>query len=58
MNRLMWFSVINEFAREYLALEVQRRMTSRDVVAILTWLEIKHGVPGAVRLDNVLTAEC
>jgi hypothetical protein len=38
-RRLKWFSVMDEFTRECLALEVERRMTARDVVAILTWLE-------------------
>ena len=51
-RRLKWFSVLDEFTRECLALEVERRMTARDVVAILTWLEAKHGAPGAVRSDN------
>ncbi len=51
-KRLKWFSVLDEFTRECLALEVERRMTARDVVAILTWLEAKHGAPGAVRSDN------
>ena len=56
-RRLKWFSVLDEFTRECLALEVERRMTARDVVAILTWLEAEHGAPGAVRSDNVLTQE-
>ena len=51
-RRLKWFSVIDEFTRANLALEVERRMTARDVVAILTWLEARHGAPGAVRSDN------
>lgn len=51
-RRLKWFSVLDEFTRENLALEVERRMTARDVVAILTWLEAKHGAPGAIRSDN------
>ena len=51
-RRLKWFSVLDEFTRECLVLEVERRMTARDVVAILTWLEAKHGAPGAVRSDN------
>jgi putative transposase len=42
-RRLKWFSVVDEFTRECLALEVERRMTARDVVAILTWLEAKLG---------------
>ena len=51
-RRLKWFSVGDEFTRECLALEVERRMTARDVVAILTWLEKWHGTPAAVRSDN------
>jgi putative transposase len=51
-RRLKWFSVLDEFTRECLALEVERRMTARDVVTILTWLEAKHGAPGAIRSDN------
>jgi hypothetical protein len=37
---------MDEFTRECLALEVERRMTARDVVVILTWLEAKRGAPG------------
>jgi transposase InsO family protein len=51
-RRLKWFSVVDEFTRECLALEVERRMTARDVVRILTWLESWHGAPRAVRSDN------
>lgn len=51
-RRLKWFSVVDEFTRECLALEVARRMTARDVTAILTWLEARHGTPGAIRSDN------
>ena len=51
-RRLKWFSVVDEFTRECLALQVERRMTARDVVAILRWLEAKRGAPGAIRSDN------
>ena len=51
-RRLKWFSVVDEFTRECLVLEVERRMKAKDVVAILTWLEAKHGAPGAIRSDN------
>jgi putative transposase len=51
-RRLKWFSVVDEFTRECLALEVERRMRAKDVVAILTWLEAKHGTPQAIRSDN------
>jgi putative transposase len=51
-RRLKWFSVVDEFTRECLALEVERRMTARDVVAILTRLEAQRGTPRAIRSDN------
>jgi transposase InsO family protein len=51
-RRLKWFSVVDEFTRECLALEVARTMTARDVVGILTWLERWHGAPVAIRSDN------
>ena len=51
-RRLKWFSVMDEFTRECLALEVERRMTARDVLAILTRLEAQRGTPRAIRSDN------
>jgi putative transposase len=51
-RRLKWFSVVDEYTRECLALEVERRMTARDVVAILTRLETQRGTPRAIRSDN------
>jgi transposase InsO family protein len=51
-RRLKWFSVMDEFTRECLVLEVERRMTARDVVAMLTWLEAQRGTPRAIRCDN------
>ncbi|MGA2610932.1 MAG: IS3 family transposase [Halobacteriota archaeon] len=51
-RRLQWFSVMDEFTRECLALEVEQRMTARDVLVILTWLEAKCGAPVAIRSDN------
>jgi transposase InsO family protein len=51
-RRLKWFSVVDEYTRECLALEVERQMTARDVLAILTRLEAKYGTPGAIRSDN------
>jgi transposase InsO family protein len=51
-RRLKWFSVVDEFTRECLGLEVERRIKAKDVVTILTWLEARHGAPGAIRSDN------
>ncbi len=53
-RRRKWFSVVDENTRECLALEVERRMTARDVVRILTWLERWHGTPTAIRSGNGL----
>ena len=46
------FSVIDEYTRRCLAIEVQRRITGADVVRILSALMALHGVPQHVRCDN------
>ena len=46
------FSVIDEFTRECLVIETQRRITGTDVVLILNALMALHGVPQHVRCDN------
>lgn len=46
------FSVIDEYTRRCLAIEVQRRMTGADVVRILGALMALHGVPEHIRCDN------
>jgi glutathione S-transferase len=48
----MVFAVVDEFTRKCPALKVEQRMTERDVVAILLWLEAKHGASGAIRPDR------
>ena len=45
-------NVIDEYTRECLAVKVARRLTSRDVIEVLTDLFIKHGVPVHIRSDN------
>ena len=47
-------NVIDEFTRECLAIRVDRRLKSTDVIDILSDLFILRGVPGHVRSDNVL----
>ena len=49
---LKWFSVVDEHTRECLALEVNRRMTSREVIDVLTDLFVLRGVPRHIRSDN------
>ena len=45
-------NVIDEYTRECLAVKVARRLTSRDVVEVLTDLFIERGVPVHIRSDN------
>jgi transposase InsO family protein len=49
---LKWLSVIDEYTRECLALEVNRRMTSDDVLDVLRDLFVARGVPQHIRSDN------
>ena len=44
--------VIDEYTRECLAVKVARRLTSDDVVEVLTELFIERGVPVHIRSDN------
>jgi putative transposase len=45
-------NVIDEHSRECLAVKVARRLTSHDVVEVLTDLFIERGVPVHIRSDN------
>ena len=45
-------NVIDEFTRECLAIRVDRRLKSTDVIDVLSDLFILRGVPGHVRSDN------
>lgn len=49
---LKWLSIIDEHTRECLALEVDRRMTSDEVLDVLRDLFVVRGVPGHIRSDN------
>jgi transposase InsO family protein len=51
-GRLKWLPVLDEFTRECLSLEVERSMTSRDVIEILDKLVAERGVPEFIRSDN------
>ena len=50
-------NIIDEFTRECLAIRVNRKLNSTDVIDVLSDLFIMRGVPGHVRSDNVLRAE-
>ena len=45
-------TVIDEFTRECLAIEVSRRLRSDDVLHVLTDLFVRHGPPDHIRSDN------
>jgi len=49
---LKWLSVVDEFTRECLALEVGRGLTGRRVTEVLDRLFAGRGVPAHVRSDN------
>lgn len=51
-RRLKLLPVVDEFTRECLAIEVERRLTARDVVATLAYLFELRGAPAFVRSDN------
>ena len=45
-------TLVDEFTRECLAIDVARRLTSDDVLERLAWLMATRGVPGHIRSDN------
>jgi len=45
-------TVVDEYSRECLAIGVERRITSDDVLFCLTELFLKHGAPDYIRSDN------
>jgi putative transposase len=49
---LRMVTVIDEFARECLAIRVGRRLTAEDVQECLTGLFCSRGVPEHIRSDN------
>jgi hypothetical protein len=50
-------NIIDEFTRECLAIRIDRKLNSTDVLDVLSDLFILRGVPSHVRSDNVLRAE-
>jgi transposase InsO family protein len=49
---LKMLTVIDEYSRESLAIEVARRLTSKDVIRVMAKLMLQHGVPEHIRSDN------
>ena len=51
-RRLKWMPIIDEHTRECLALEVDRSVTSTDVIDVLDNLIAERGAPAFIRGDN------
>jgi len=51
-RRLKWMPIIDEHTRECLALEVDRSITSTDVIDVLDRLIAERGAPAFIRSDN------
>jgi transposase InsO family protein len=49
---LKWLTLVDEYTRECLALEVGRGMTAQAVSAVLAAVVRQRGVPGHIRSDN------
>jgi transposase InsO family protein len=49
---LKWLTLVDEFTRECLALEVARGMTARAAAAVVAGVIQQRGAPGHVRSDN------
>jgi putative transposase len=49
---LKWFTLVDEYTRECLALEVGRGMTAKAVSAVLAGVVRERGAPGHIRSDN------
>jgi len=49
---LKCLTIVDEFTREGLAIEVRRSLTAGDVIRVLQWLIAEHGRPVCIRSDN------
>jgi transposase InsO family protein len=56
-RKFRMLNIIDEFTRECLAIRIDRKLNSTDVIDVLSDLFILRGVPGHVRSDNVLCQE-
>ena len=56
-RKFRMLNLIDEFSRECLAIRVDRRLRSTDVIDVLSDLFILRGVPDHIRSDNVLARE-
>jgi transposase InsO family protein len=50
--KIRMLNIVDEFSREALAIRVERRLNSNDVIDVLSDLFILRGVPAHIRSDN------
>ena len=51
-RRLRLLTIVDEYTRECLSIDVGRSLTSEDVLRRLAWLFVYRGVPAHIRSDN------
>ena len=51
-HSLKWLSIVDEYSRRCITLDVGRRMTSEDVINRLAELFVMYGIPECIRSDN------
>ena len=51
-KKLRMLTIIDEYSRESLAIEVNRKLDSANVIEVLSQLFIEKGIPGYIRSDN------
>jgi putative transposase len=51
-SRFRALTLVDNFSRECLAIEVGQHLRGEDVTRVLNRLEPSHGLPGSIRLDN------
>ena len=51
-------NILDEYSRGCLAIRVRRKLSSVDVIDVLTDLFVLRGIPTFIRSDNVLRQEC
>ena len=49
---LKLLTVVDEFTRQYLAIDDARKQSSRDNLRTLARLMLRHGIPKHIRSDN------
>ena len=58
-RRLKWLPICDEFSRELVALEVERRMEAKEVIRILDAAVVERGsAPEFIRSDKIGRASC